>query len=112
MPESRQCLCCNQFFEPNPRSANRQQFCSKPGYRVYRGEATRLYDNVVDVGNITACTNDFPLGKHFVAVTAYDTDGLESDFSEELAIEIVTPPLLRFESNTLTWAGEGMWQVG
>jgi hypothetical protein len=30
MPEGRQCLCCDEFFHPDPRSANRQRFCSKP----------------------------------------------------------------------------------
>ncbi len=81
------------------------------GYRVYWGNTTRLYDNVSDVGNAIIFTNDYALGHHFLAVTAYDADGLESDFSEELALEIVAPPVLRFESNTLTWAGTGSWQV-
>ena len=81
------------------------------GYRVYAGGSSRVYESVFDVGNVTVRTNDFPIGQHFVAVTAYDTDGLESEFSDEVALEIVAPPALRFESNTLTWAGAGSWQV-
>src|SRR5690349_3713163 len=81
------------------------------GYRVYCGSGPRSYETVSDVGIATAFTNDFPLRIHYVAVTAYDTDGLESAFSDELALEIVPPPLPRFESNTLSWAGEGAWQV-
>jgi hypothetical protein len=30
MPKSRQCLCCDQWFEPDPRNGKRQRFCSKP----------------------------------------------------------------------------------
>lgn len=81
------------------------------GYRVYTGHASRAYDRVVDVGNVTLFTNDYSLGQHFIAVTAYDTDGLESDFSQELSLLIVAPPAPRFESNTLTWAGTGTWRV-
>ena len=33
MPESRQCLCCEEFFEPDARSANRQRFCAKAACR-------------------------------------------------------------------------------
>jgi hypothetical protein len=80
-------------------------------YRVYAGSTSRSYDNIFDAGNATRFTNGYPLGRHFLAVTAYDTDGLESDLSEELSLEIVAPPILRFESNTLTWAGTGSWQV-
>lgn len=81
------------------------------GYRVYRGGTPRSYQSVTDVGNVTACTNDYALGQHFLAVTAYNTDGLESGFSEELALLIVPPPTPRFESNTLTWTGCGSWRV-
>jgi hypothetical protein len=81
------------------------------GYRVYSGAASRSYAKVVDVGNATNHTNDYAAGEHFLAVTAYDTDGLESDFSEELALFIVDRPTPRFESNTLTWAGSGAWRV-
>ncbi len=81
------------------------------GYKVYWGSVSRSYESVADVANATAFTNDFSLGLHFLAVTACDTDGLESDFSEELAVELIPPPLLRFESNTLSWTGTGSWQV-
>ncbi|HMJ90625.1 MAG TPA: Ig-like domain-containing protein, partial [Candidatus Acidoferrum sp.] len=60
------------------------------GYRVYTGEATRGYTSVVDVGN----TTQFPLNSltprktFFFAVTAYDTDGLESDFSDEVTYAV------------------------
>jgi hypothetical protein len=81
------------------------------GYKVYWGEATRTYDNVSDVGDATSFTDTFPLGNYFLAVTAYNTEGFESDFSEEMALAIIAPPVLRFESNALTWSGSGAWQV-
>lgn len=81
------------------------------GYRVYAGSAPRSYSTVSDVGNVTAQTNDFAPGVHYLAVTAYDVDGLESEFSEELALAIVAPPVPRFDSNTLAWNGNGSWRV-
>jgi hypothetical protein len=55
------------------------------GYRVHHGPSPRRYIEVVDVGtNLSwVITNDAPLT--FFAVTAYDTDGLESDFSDEVS---------------------------
>jgi hypothetical protein len=29
----RKCLCCSEFFIPDPRTADRQHYCSKPGCR-------------------------------------------------------------------------------
>lgn len=57
------------------------------GYRVYRGTSSRLYTSVFDVGGFTV----FPIVRepsriiYFFAVTAYDADGLESDFSDEVS---------------------------
>jgi len=56
------------------------------GYHVYRGTTSRNYSQVVDVGLQTS----FPLTNlnagttYFFAVTAYDTNRLESMFSDEL----------------------------
>jgi hypothetical protein len=55
------------------------------GYRVHYGTESRTYRRAIDVGNVTnwTLTNLFA-GTNFFAVTAYDTDGLESDFSDEV----------------------------
>jgi hypothetical protein len=56
------------------------------GYNVYVGETSGTYTHVVDVGVETR----FPLTNlssgvtHYFAVTAYDVNGLESPFSEEI----------------------------
>lgn len=66
------------------------------GYKVYYGTASGQYGAPVDVGLVT--TFDV-LGiddetEYFVAVTAYDLSGNESDFSDEVSIIIgdLTPP--------------------
>jgi fibronectin type 3 domain-containing protein len=57
------------------------------GYRVYYGTNSRSYETNIDVGNFTewrlaGLSNGIT---HYFAVTAYDTDGLESDFSNEVS---------------------------
>lgn len=69
------------LWDANPASDN------VTGYRIYHGLSSRAYDGVIDVGNVTI----YSLTMHFVptkpvyfAVTAYNADGLESDFSDEV----------------------------
>lgn len=60
------------------------------GYKVYYGNASRSYSKVIAVGPTTECkiTNLQSGTKYFFAVTAYDTVGNESPFSEEVSIAI------------------------
>jgi hypothetical protein len=55
------------------------------GYRVYYGTASGNYTNSVVAGNVTTRTVSGLAGgvTYFFAVTAYDTNGLESTFSNE-----------------------------
>jgi len=57
------------------------------GYRVYYGAESREYINFVDVGDATSCRLGDLLDDvtYFVTLTAYDTGGNESDFSEEVS---------------------------
>jgi hypothetical protein len=32
-PNRRKCRCCNELFDPDPRTEDRQRYCSKPGCR-------------------------------------------------------------------------------
>jgi len=62
------------------------------GYRIYYGTISRVYSAVIDVGSSTTATFT-NLNKdtvYFIAVTAYNSAGIESPYSEELAFE--TPP--------------------
>ncbi len=66
------------------------------GYRLYYGTNTRSYQLVTNSG--LALTQSVVLphgGRWFFAATAYDTNGLESDFSNEASWESKpTPPVM------------------
>lgn len=55
------------------------------GYKLHIGNASRMYQHTIDVGNQTSFTlTDLKYGAtYFFAVTCYDSDGSESDFSNE-----------------------------
>jgi hypothetical protein len=57
------------------------------GYRVYTGTRPGEYSSIADVGKTTEypLTNVTPGTTYYFAVTAYDTAGLESDFSQEIS---------------------------
>jgi hypothetical protein len=55
------------------------------GYKLYYGSTSRNYTVVKDVGNQTTYTVDLPEDKvNYVAATAYDANGNESDYSNEV----------------------------
>jgi hypothetical protein len=54
------------------------------GYRVFTGSVSRAYGPPMDVGNVTKVAVLTGIGTTYFAVTAYDSDGLESDYSEEV----------------------------
>jgi hypothetical protein len=74
------------------------------GYRVYRGQASGTYASPVDVGGADSSTlsgvvyylsQNLPLGTaNYVAVTAYNSGGAESDYSNEKLFNLLvaTPP--------------------
>ena len=65
------------------------------GYSVYYGIQSVNYDSVIDVGNAVQYTvsNLEPETQYYFSVTAYDTSGNESDFSEEVgSITSEDPP--------------------
>ena len=70
------------------------------GYRLYYGTNSRAYGCVTNVG--LALTQSVVLphgGRWFFAATSYATNGLESDFSEEVVWETrPTPPAMAGEA--------------
>lgn len=71
------------------------------GYKIYSGTEPRNYDTEVDVGmgklengRVTAILTRRP-GKIYYAATAYDDQGQESDFSEEISAEWLPSPNFR-----------------
>jgi len=57
------------------------------GYRIYDGVASRTYTNVMEAGYGLqyTVTNLVDGTTYYFAATAYDTNGLESDFSSEVS---------------------------
>jgi hypothetical protein len=60
------------------------------GYKLYYGTAPRTYDTSIDVGNVTTytITGLTPGVTYYFAATAYDTNGSESDFSNEVSTTV------------------------
>jgi hypothetical protein len=73
------------------------------GYRVYYGTNSGVYPFAADVGLVTTNVVELPWrGPWFFAVTARDTNGFESPFSNEAAVlALPEAPLLNGE----TWVG-------
>jgi hypothetical protein len=73
-------------WDPNPES-------DIGGYKIYYGVESRVYDVVVDVGNVTntIITNLTSGTTYYFAATAYNLASLESDFSEEVSLTTSTP---------------------
>ena len=58
------------------------------GYRLYYGTNTRSYQFATNAGLVLTQSVVLPWrGRWFFAATAYDTNGLESDFSSEVSWE-------------------------
>jgi len=57
------------------------------GYRIYFGVASRLYNHILDVGNLTEYTIQGLDSNqcYYLSVTAYDQSGNESDYSLEVS---------------------------
>jgi hypothetical protein len=62
------------------------------GYNIYYGtEATNTYSTIKDVGNVTTCSLSLEDRKtYYIAATAYDSAGKESNLSNEV---IYPPPI-------------------
>lgn len=61
------------------------------GYRVSYGTAVGSYATTVDIGTSTSCTvSDLPPGTYYFTVTAYDSTGNESEYSNEASYTIAS----------------------
>lgn len=66
---------------------------SVTGYNIYYGTSSRHYTTEISVGNTTNATLSGLVGgvTYYIAATAYDSLGDESDFSNEILYNISTP---------------------
>jgi hypothetical protein len=66
------------------------------GYKLYYGTNSRSYDQTIDVKNFTTNTVDTLQSgtTYFFAVVAYNTAGLESDYSNEVSYTPTSAPTI------------------
>ncbi|GAB7027328.1 malectin domain-containing carbohydrate-binding protein [Geotalea toluenoxydans] len=81
-------------WDPTTTYADGSPLTAVGGYRVHAGTAPGSYSQNINVGNVNSYTfttlNDATT--YYFAVTAYDTAGLASAFSNELLYTTPTPP--------------------
>lgn len=77
------------FWDAPTENADGTSLTDLEGYRVYYGTSSFNYSQNIDVGNVTTymITDLVSEVTYYFAVTAYDTSGNESDFSNEVSIE-------------------------
>ncbi|HSU57070.1 MAG TPA: Ig-like domain-containing protein [Candidatus Dormibacteraeota bacterium] len=74
------------------------------GYRIYQGTTSRSYSSIVDAGNVTQLSpSNLTFGvTYYFTATAYDTNGVESDFSDEVSLIAgdtdTNPPVINLTS--------------
>ena len=64
------------------------------GYKIYYGVVSGVYINSIDVGNVTnvVITNLADNITYYFAATSYDSNGVESDFSNQIAVKTPSDP--------------------
>jgi uncharacterized protein YfaP (DUF2135 family) len=64
------------------------------GYKIYHGIVSGIYTASIDVGNVTSfsiatLSSTVPIpGTYYIVVTAYDTAGNESVYSNEISLSL------------------------
>ncbi len=68
------------------RNADGTPLTDLAGYRVYYGTSSGNYSKMIDIGNVLTYTiNNLVSGTYYFAVTAYDSQNLESSYSNEVS---------------------------
>src|SRR3989304_9447398 len=56
------------------------------GYKIHYGTSPGIYDGVIDIAKVTTYTvSDLTSATYYFVVTAYDEEGNESDYSNEVS---------------------------
>jgi hypothetical protein len=73
-------------WDPPTTNADGTPLTDLAGYKVYYGTVSGSYSQNINVGNITTYTvADLNNGTYYFAVTAYNTSGNESEYSNEVS---------------------------
>lgn len=80
------------------------------GYKVYSGTQRDVFTEVRDVGNTNAFDLSWMRHSRWFALTAYDADGLESDFSESVFYDprVVSLRVQKMSANFEVWSSEDL----
>ncbi len=95
-------------WDPPTTNADGTPLTDLAGYKVYYGTSSGNYTTSIDVNNVTTYTvTGLQPGTYYFAVTAYDTSGNESDYSEEVSTTIngnLSPTVVLNASKTSGYA--------
>ncbi len=59
------------------------------GFNIYYGKSSLEYGNWIDVGNVRIYTlQNLPAGTYYFAISAYDSEGNETNLSPEISITL------------------------
>ncbi|MEW6001249.1 MAG: choice-of-anchor D domain-containing protein [Nitrospirota bacterium] len=73
-------------WDPPATNTDGSPLTDLEGYKVYYGTSSGNYSQGIDVGNVTTYTvSNLNDGTYYFAVTAHDTSGNESDYSNEVS---------------------------
>jgi hypothetical protein len=87
------CYCSQGFAGDVSLAWDASESEDTVGYNVYFGNSSRNYDTPIDVGNQTSYTFvNLAGGTYYFAVTAYDSAGNESIYSNEVQAVVSPPP--------------------
>jgi hypothetical protein len=87
------CYCSQGFAGDVSLAWDASESEDTVGYKVYYGNSSRNYDSPIDVGNQTYYTvTNLTYGTYYFSVTAYDSAGDESIYSNEVQAVISPPP--------------------
>ena len=73
-------------WTPPTQNADGSELNDLAGYRIYAGERSREYDQTIELGDpaATDARISLPSGEYHVAMTAFDREGHESAYSNEV----------------------------
>ena len=88
-----QCQAVVLAWDPSTNNVDGSSLTDLGGYKVYWGHYPGVYGATTDVGNVITCPLSNPglTGLVYFAITAYNTNNVESDLSAEIVWAAFTP---------------------